>query len=245
MVYRPELFLTLHQIALKNYEHIFFDLDRTLWDFERNSYETLFDLHQDLNLKDKNITAAEDFIQVYKSKNRDLWVLYRKGLISKDELRRERFHQALLHFNLNDPELAVHINDLYVANCSSKPHLLPHTKEVLDYLSKTYHLHIITNGFIEAQSVKMKSTGLENYFKAVIVSDGLGYRKPDKRIFHHALKLAGANQKNSLMIGDDYEADIIGARKVGMDQIFLNIDNQQNHKATFEVGNLLELKEIL
>ncbi|KAA3642470.1 MAG: noncanonical pyrimidine nucleotidase, YjjG family [Bacteroidetes bacterium] len=232
-------------MALKKYKHLFFDLDRTLWDFERNSTETITDLLESLDLKNKNIGNAHDFLNVYKSKNQELWLAYRQGKISKDKLRQERFHQAFLHFELNDPELALHFNDKYVEICSSKPHLLPNAKEVLRYLDEHYMMHIITNGFVEAQYVKIKNTGLENYFKQVVVSDGLGYRKPDKRIFHHAMKLAGASQKDSLMIGDDYDADIVGARAIGIDQVYFKPMHEKPKEATFEITDLKELLEFL
>lgn len=230
---------------MKKYKHLFFDLDRTLWDFEKNSTETITDLHSSLELEKRNVAEASEFLRIYKIKNQELWMQYRHGKISKDKLRQERFHQAFLHFELNDPELALHFNDKYVEMCSSKPHLLPGTMDVLNYLDDKYFLHIITNGFIEAQAVKMKSTGLENYFKEVIVSDGLGYRKPDKRIFHHAMKLAGANQRDSLMIGDDYEADILGAKNIGMDQVYLRPETSPSKEATFEIAELKELLAFL
>lgn len=230
---------------MKKYKHLFFDLDRTLWDFDKNSTETIMDLHEIHGMESKNVGNAADFLEVYKVKNEALWVQYRHGKITKNELRQERFHQAFLHFELNDPELALHFNDKYVEMCSAKPHLLPGTIDVLNYLDDKYMLHIITNGFVEAQSVKMKNTGLENYFKEVIVSDGLGYRKPDERIFYHAMKLAGANKEESLMIGDDYQADIVGARKIGMDQVFLRPEKDILKEATFEISELKELLEIL
>jgi putative hydrolase of the HAD superfamily len=230
---------------VKKYKHLFFDLDRTLWDFERNSTETIMDLHEIHGLEDKNVGSASDFLEIYKIKNQDLWVKYRHGEISKNELRSERFHQAFLHYELNDPELALHFNDKYVEMCSSKPHLLDGTIEVLNYLDDKYFLHIITNGFVEAQSVKMKNTGLENYFKEVIVSDGLGYRKPDERIFYHAMELAGAKLEESLMIGDDYEADILGAKNIGMDQVYLRPIKEVSKEATFEITELKELLEFL
>ena len=230
---------------MKKYKHLFFDLDRTLWDFERNSTETIKDLHGTLGLPSIMKANAHEFLEVYKIKNRQLWAEYRHGHITKDELRQERFHQAFLHFELNDPELALHFNDKYVEMCSAKPHLLPDTMEVLNYLDDHYMMHIITNGFVEAQQVKMKNTGLENYFKEVVVSDGLGYRKPDKRIFYHAMSLAGASQEVSLMIGDDYEADVLGARAIGMDQVYLRGKNEASKEATYEITELKELLEFL
>lgn len=230
---------------MSKYQHLFFDLDRTLWDFERNSKETVFDLFSQLQLENKMDCSAEDFLNIYQEKNAALWALYRDQKIDKQTLREERFFQAMQYFGLENKKLALEFNDAYVQTCSSKPHLLPYAHDVLNYLNDNYSLHIITNGFVEAQEVKMKNAGLENYFDVVIVSDGLGFRKPDKRIFHHALKSAQAKQKESLMIGDDYLADIVGAKKVGIDQAYLADSHNNQEKATYKIVNLLDLKQIL
>lgn len=229
---------------MKEYKHIFFDLDRTLWDFEQNSkttIETLFIKHR---LQEKLNTDFHDFFSTYNAKNNMLWANYRVGKVSKNELRLQRYHQSFLAYNFNDEEFALDFNDDYVKNCSSKTGLITGALELLDYLKPKYGLHIITNGFIEAQQIKLDNTGLSNYFQQVIISDGFGYRKPDKRIFHHALKKAGASSANSLMIGDDYGPDILGAKGVGMDQVYFCGSNE-NKEATYVINSLSELKQIL
>ena len=229
---------------MKKYEHLFFDLDRTLWDFEQNSAETLTDLFIQHKLEESLKISEHLFIETYKKKNDDLWAKYRKGVITKDSLRLERFHQTLCSFGLNDSEFALSLNDGYVAACSSKTNLIPYAKEVLDYLKPNYKLHVITNGFVEAQFVKIEKSGLKNYFDEVIVSDGLGYRKPDKRIFEYAFTKTKTNAKQGLMIGDDYVPDVLGARNVGMDQVYFNAEGEIK-EATFCISSLLELKAIL
>lgn len=227
------------------YKHVFFDLDRTLWDFETNSKETLTELFDEYGLKERDIPLADEFIRVYKKINRELWVKYQNGEISKEDLRKRRFHEAFLNYQVDEPDTALEFNDRYIEICTQKTNLLPDTLEVLEYLNNKYHLHIITNGFLETQFVKMEKTGIIDYFKAIIVSDGLGYLKPDKRIFDYALRKAEAEIAESVMIGDDYDSDILGARQAGIDQIYLSPEVEDSKTATYVITELKELMGIL
>ena len=229
------------------YNHIFFDLDRTIWDFEKNSEETISELLGELGLNKKGRITESDFIKTYKTINHDLWLDYRSGKVNKTELRERRFYQSLLKYNIDEPELALHFNDAYVKKCSSKTNLLPHSKEILHYLSKVYVLHVITNGFKEAQHLKLENSGIRPFFKEVIVGDEVGINKPDPRIFYYAFESSTAEPHESIMIGDDFEADILGAKEVGMDQVFFqpNKVEKKTKIATYTVSHLEELKEIL
>ena len=230
---------------MKKYQHIFFDLDRTLWDFDTNSEETISELFIKHGLKEKLKVDFEPFFKEYLAINHECWALYRMGQITKDELRLQRFHNTFREFSYNNPLLALQFNDDYVAVCSSKTNLIEGAIEVLDYLKPNYTLHIITNGFIEAQEVKMKKSGLTNYFDQIIVSDAFGFKKPDKRIFNHAMQLAGAVAENCIMIGDDYGPDVMGANAVGMDQIYFTKVREEDEPATHIISSLIELKSIL
>ena len=228
------------------YRHIFFDLDRTLWDFEKNSEETILELLKEKGLTSRGTLTDELFMRVYKEVNLEMWKQYREGKITKDQLRAQRFYQSLLKFNIDEKDLALEINDHYVSRCSSKTNLLPYSKEILELLSKNYILHIITNGFREAQHKKIDSSGLRNYFGAVIVGDEVGINKPDPRIFHHAIESSSAEFDESIMIGDDFEADILGAKNVGMDQIFFKKEptDHELSQATYTISHLEELRSI-
>lgn len=230
---------------MKKYKHIFWDLDRTLWDFDKNSEEAIRDLYSKRKLQQKLGVPFSDFYAEYIQINHGLWAAYRKGEVTKDELRLRRFHHSMEKFEYSDSVFALSFNDDYVALCSSKSNLITHSLEVLDYLEPHYNMHVITNGFVEAQQVKINNSGLHKYFKQVIVSDGLGYRKPDKRIFDYAFEKSGATAENSIMIGDDYGPDVLGAKAMGMDQVYFTKELQKGEEATFVIGNLLELKNIL
>ena len=230
----------------KIYKHIFFDLDHTLWDFNRNSEETLEELFEIYSLKELGINAFQDFLAAYRKVNDLKWELYRDKKITKAELRATRFHDTLLDFEIDHPELASKIDQDYILKSPFKTHLFPHTHEVLEYLASRYELHIITNGFSEVQNLKLTNSKLKSYFKHKITSESVGVNKPDPKIFTHALRLANAHRKETIMIGDNLPADIIGARNVGIDQIYFN-PNKTAHKVkiTHEIQNLIQLKDIL
>ncbi len=228
------------------YEHIFFDLDHTLWDLETNSRETLNELFTEHELTEKGIASPEDFIKEYHHINERMWEEYRKGLIDKETLRYARFHEAFQLFGINDKPLAERFGKDYVENGPLKTNLFPHTIEVLEYLQKKYSLHIITNGFEEVQHIKMKHSGIEGYFLNTITSEAAGFKKPDIRIFEYALKTADARVENSLMIGDNLEADIIGAREAGLHQLLFNPKGESHgEEITYEIKSLKELFDLL
>jgi putative hydrolase of the HAD superfamily len=229
----------------QKYSHIFFDLDRTLWDFDRNSKETLTELFFRHKL-DKFIDNPEVFVDIYHDVNLQLWDLYRKGEMTKEVLRFKRFQISFDHFGIHDDQLTSDFGDEYLAISPTKTILVPHTKETLDYLFARYKLHIITNGFLKTQEIKMKNCGLDIYFQSLTTSETIGYNKPRSEIFQHALSSVNARKKESIMIGDDLEVDILGARKFGIDQVFLNRDNIiHEDKITYEIKVLTELLEIL
>lgn len=227
---------------MKKYQHIFFDLDHTLWDFDKNSQETLLELYRDFKLSELGIVSFPDFYQKYYEINDWLWSQYRVGKISKVELRSTRFKMALEGHGIKNQQLAVELDEYYVKKGPHKTNLLPNSLKTLDYLSKQYVLHIITNGFSEVQSIKMEKTGIEKYFTTVITSDAIGVNKPHPKIFSQALYQTKATRKNAIMIGDNLEADVKGALGIGMDAVFFNPKKKPHHeKPTFEISDMEEL----
>lgn len=225
--------------------HIFFDLDKTLWDFEKNSYEALSEIFERHRLENFNI-RREDFIEVYIEKNEYCWDLYRKNQIQKPELRFTRFLMALNEFGINNQALAEALGDDYIHSAPYKTHLIPGAKEVLEYLSQKYTLHIITNGFEEVQHIKLEKCGIEKYFKTVTTSERAGCKKPDAGIFKFALARGNTYAYQSLMIGDDPLVDVEGARLAGMKAIHFNQEAAQSSiKGIHSIQNLSELRLLL
>ena len=231
---------------VSKYKHIFFDLDRTLWDFDAAAEVAFERIYEKYNLKSLGIPNAHEFHEVYHPLNEQLWVLYRADKITKDYLNRTRFVQPLEHYGIHDVELADHLSEDYVYWSPRIVRLVPGTMELLDYLKPKCHLHLITNGFQEVQHTKLSGSGLEPYFETLTVSEEVGVKKPNPEIFHYALRKAHAIAEESLMIGDEMAVDIDGARTVGMDTLLFNPKGEKvEGYRTYEVHGLLEIKELL
>jgi putative hydrolase of the HAD superfamily len=227
------------------YKHLFFDLDRTLWDFETNSIQAFKAIFEKRNLSEI-FPDFDTFVKTYKHHNEKLWEQYRLGEIKKDELRNNRFLLTLKDFGCEDAELAKTIGDDYVELSPQQTTLFPGTIETLEYLSPKYKMHIITNGFVEVQYKKLRNSKLEKYFDKIITSEEAKASKPKPGIFHAALSSANAKKAECLMIGDDLKNDIIGARDYGFDQVFFNPHkNEHQEKVSYEVESIPALREIL
>lgn len=230
----------------KHYRHLFFDLDRTLWDFDTAAEVAFEKIYEQYHLKDLGIPSAHEFHEVYHPLNEKLWELYRADQITKEELNRTRFMKPLEHYGIHDEALADHLSEDYVYWSPRIVRLVPGTMELLDYLKPKYHLHLITNGFEEVQHTKLSGSGLEPYFETLTVSEEVGVKKPNPEIFHYALKKAGATPEESLMIGDEMAVDIDGARAAGMDQLLFNASGQPVlGKRTYEVNKWIEITTYL
>lgn len=231
---------------MKKYETIFFDLDHTLWDFEKNSQEALTEIFHELRLDTFGIPAPEPFILNYIEHNHRCWEQYRRGEISKDNLRSLRFQLALNDFEVNDEELARAIGDEYVNRSPYKKNLFPGALELLDYLQRDYKICIITNGFEEVQYIKIRESGMEKYFDHVITSEKAGVQKPHPDIFNLALRLSDSKNDQVIMIGDDMEADVLAARKMNIDAVLFDPHKKNESVGDFKIiSQLSELRQWL
>ncbi|KIC94752.1 YjjG family noncanonical pyrimidine nucleotidase [Flavihumibacter solisilvae] len=231
---------------MKKYQYLFFDLDHTLWDFDSNARQSLKQLFSELSLPDRGINDFEKFYTQYIQHNDKLWERYRKGFIRVDDLRWKRMWHTLLDFRIGDEKLARRMSDIFLELLPTRTLLFPHAVELLDYLkAKGFALHLITNGFEATQHSKLENSGLRQYFGQVITSEGSNSIKPQREIFEYAFRLTGAQPHNSLMIGDNIEVDILGAKNAGMDQVYVNhINNSPCVDSTYTVYSLNELKAL-
>ena len=203
-------------------KHIFFDLDHTIWDFDRNAQETLLELYEIHQLKALGLHSAQEFIDHYTENNHQLWAKYHLGEINKETLRAERFRKTFLELGVKPELVPLQFEDDYVSMSPTKTNLFEDAEKVLSYLQQKYTLHIISNGFKETTLTKMNLSGLNPYFTEVIISEDVGVNKPNPTIFRYALDKANAQKEESIMIGDSLEADIRGAQDFGLTAIFFN-----------------------
>ncbi|MDP5062498.1 MAG: YjjG family noncanonical pyrimidine nucleotidase [Maribacter sp.] len=221
---------------------VFFDLDHTLWDFDKNSALTFQKIFKDQKLD----IALPDFLEVYMPANLKFWKLFREEKITKIELRYQRLKSVFdtMGYPASD-DLINLLSEEYINHLSSFNTLFPNTIEVLDYLQPKYKLHIITNGFQEVQDKKLRNSGIHSYFDQIIDSEMAGVKKPNPIIFNLALNRAGALPEKSLMIGDSLEADIMGAKSVGLHTIHFNAHKEKTHTVAPIIYDLQEIKSFL
>ncbi len=229
----------------RRYRYLFFDLDHTLWDFNTNAREAIYDAFLGFGFQELKIDYNA-FYETYVKHNHRLWDEYEAGNLKKEVLRSLRFHLTFKDFGINDYTLAERFGEAYITLCPKKTALFPGVMELLDYLQPNYRMAIITNGFAEVQQVKLAACGLTPYFERVFVSELIGYPKPRPEIFHAAVSAFHAKKKECLMIGDNPDNDIAGAREYGIDQVFFN-PCKAPHKimTTYEVASMEELRGLL
>jgi len=230
---------------VKRYRHLFFDLDHTLWDFRTNSRETLRELHAELGLAEHGVEQVDEFIGTYEEVNTGLWSKYEAGQIEKAVLRVLRFRNTLVRFGVRNDRLTTTLGHEYIVRCPRRTALSPGALDVLEAARKDHRIHIITNGFEEVQHVKVTHSGLAPYIDVLLTSEQAGASKPDPRIFHLAMRRAGAVPEESLMIGDSVGSDMAGARGVGMDQAHYTAEGPPDPLATVRFAHFDELGALL
>lgn len=231
---------------MQKYRNLFIDLDDTLYDFSAASREAFNETYDSLHYE-RYFDSFSHYMSIYSPYNLELWRIYGEGKITKEELNRRRFSHPLESVGINDAELAAQFCREALSRIPTKGNLVPGAKELLGYLRPKYRMFILSNGFVELQSRKMATAGIDGYFDDVILSEEIGVNKPSPELFEYALKKTGAQLEESIMIGDMFDTDIKGAANIGMDQIYFNPKDEQGHSfvPTYEVRELLQIKEIL
>ncbi|RLD81846.1 MAG: noncanonical pyrimidine nucleotidase, YjjG family [Bacteroidetes bacterium] len=230
---------------MKKYTHLFFDLDRTIWDFDASAEDSFNRMFNKYDLKEKGVPSLAAFKARYDIHNDLLWSWYRKGEILKEVLNVKRFEMSLADFGIIDSGISSGMAEDYVIVNPDKAFLFPYAIESLEYLAPKYPLHLITNGFQEVQEQKFNIARLDSFFKTVTTSEEAGIKKPEPEIFHFAMNKAGTTAIESIIIGDDLAVDVVGARNVGMDQVYFNTEGKRHkEEVTFEIKSLKELMDI-
>lgn len=228
------------------YKHLFFDLDGTLWDLYQNTRDAFGILFDQLDIQ----WSKEDFelfVKRYFHHNEIVWKLYRENKIEKEVLRTIRFRHTFDDVGMKvDDDFILKFADDFIDICPRQPHLIHGAMDLLQTFHGVVPMHIITNGFKEVQQVKLTAGGIGHFFEHIVNSEDCGIRKPNRGIFDYAMQLSKARPEESLMIGDDWEADILGARDYGMDTAWLKThESRHNYKPHFTVSDMSEMKAIL
>lgn len=229
-------------MKIKGIKDVFFDLDHTLWDFDKNSaltFHKIFKMH--------NVTVdIDEFLSHYEPINLEYWKLYREDKIDKASLRYNRLNDTFNRISFQADSTLIHkLSTDYIAYLTSFNHLFQDTLDTLNYLKPKYRLHIITNGFQEVQESKLKNSNIYHFFKSVTDSEQVGVKKPNPIIFNHALQKVKANPESSIMIGDNMEADVLGALNFGMEAIYFNYLKTAAQSHIKQINKLEELKLFL
>ena len=228
------------------YKNLFFDLDDTLWAFSANARDTYEEMYRKYDY-DRFFDSFEHYYSLYQRRNLELWAEYADGKVTKEELNRQRYLYPLVVVGAGDSALAEAYEKDALATIPTKSKLMPHAREVLEYLSAKYNLYILSNGFKELQFHKMRSSDIDKYFRKVVLSDDIGILKPWPEIFHFALSATQSELNDSLMIGDSWENDIAGAAGAGMHQVFYNLSRRTDlpFTPTYQITDLKELLDLL
>ncbi|MBO7240771.1 MAG: YjjG family noncanonical pyrimidine nucleotidase [Bacteroidaceae bacterium] len=231
---------------MTKYRNLFIDLDDTVYDFSAASRESFLETYEQLHYE-RFFDSFEHYMSIYEPYNLELWRIYGEGKITKEELNRRRYSHPLEIVGVHDQQLADTFCREALGRIPTKGNLVPGAIELLEYLRPKYRMYILSNGFKELQSRKMQTAGIDKYFDAVILSEDIGVNKPDRRLYEHALDTTSSKPEESLMIGDMFDTDIVGAANSGIDSIYFNPKGKTGHPfaPTYEVKKLLDIKEIL
>ena len=231
---------------MQRYKNLFIDLDDTIYDFAGASRESFMETYELLQY-DRYFNSFEHYLSIYEPYNLELWRIYGEGKITKEELNCRRYSHPLEAVGVNDSALAATFCREALSRIPTKDKNMPGAIELLEYLRPKYRLFILSNGFKELQSHKMRTAGIDRYFDALILSEDIGVNKPNPELFYYALEKTGSRIEESIMIGDMFDTDIVGAANIGMEQIYYNPKHRQGYSfaPTYEVAHRLEIKEIL
>jgi putative hydrolase of the HAD superfamily len=231
---------------MQKYRNLFIDLDDTLYDFSAASREAFKETY-DLLGYGRFFESFGQYMDIYSPHNLMLWGLYGEGKITKEELNKRRYSYPLECVGIHDQELADTFCKEALSRIPTKGPLMPGAIELLEYLRPKYRMFILSNGFKELQSRKMHAAGIDKYFDELILSEDIGVNKPNRELYDYALQKTGSTLEESIMIGDMFDTDIVGAANIGMEQMYYNPKEKKGHafSPTYEVTHLLQIKEIL
>lgn len=228
------------------YTHLFFDLDHTLWDYEENARQMLNELYLRYQLESIINSGSRHFTDVFFEVNDSLWDQYDRGVIHKSVIRNERFDRILAAFGITNNELAKNINRDFISECPHKTNVVSGAVDLLTFLKPNFGIHIVTNGFKEVQWIKLSKSGLDKFVDHVFISEEIGVKKPEAGFFEFSLNKVNCKAVESIVIGDNLNTDIKGARDFGIDNIYYNPKKISHaEKVTWEIDHLSQIRDLI
>lgn len=225
-----------------DYRWILFDADGTLFDYELAETAALQALWTELGLGSRT-----DLDVAYRRINAELWRRFEAGEVTPGEIKLERFRRLADELALE--AAPADLSRSYIEQLGRQTQLLPGAERLLESLSPRYRLALITNGLAAVQRSRLALSTIGRHFPVVVISEEVGWAKPDPRIFARALELMESPQKREvLMVGDNLLADIEGAHRFGFETCWFNQDGRATNghvTTTHEVHRLSELRERL
>lgn len=230
----------------KNVKAILFDIDGTLFDRNLAQVKILQIIVDSL----PEIFGALDIRRVHKafSESDHLTTAEFDSGMPSEGLRDRRSRLFLRLLDLPE-SFTDKITEIYVRQLPAVDAPVAGAVRLVKALSRKYQLGAVSNGMPDVQYRKLESMGLRHLFSCIVLSEEIGIRKPDPRIFLRAAQVLDVLPEHCLYIGDTYASDIIGARNAGMQTCWFNrtqlLSQNEQIKPDFVVGDLLEIPKLL
>lgn len=231
------------------YTTLLFDVDNTLLNFDASEEEAFKSL-----LLHFGMEPSDRLLQEYHQINRSCWELFEEGKMEKEEVLLRRFELFFSRHNCQADEKEAEA--FYRERLGDSAILIPGALELCRDLSREYALYVVTNGVADTQYRRLKSSGLDQYFKGIFVSEEAGSPKPQREFFDYCfeqMRLLGAERpeerkREMLLIGDSLTSDMRGGENTGIDTCWYNprgLSNDRGISVTMEISTYEELREIL
>lgn len=220
------------------YKAVIFDLDDTLVD-RNEAIKNLFYIILEKYYKNVDAIKADEMLRKFKFYDKENY-----GDSNKFKVLKPFFDDFPPETNMMEEVMIDFWNE-------NLPKCFTPNKSILNLLNeirKKMKIAIITNGVTERQKAKIINSGLDSYFETILISEEVGYRKPDKIIFDIVLDKLDLKAEEVLFVGDNLVLDINGSQGAGMTGVWFNpsaISNDTDIKPVHEIRSLEHVLELL
>ena len=223
---------------------ILWDVDGTLLDFiaaEKAAIKTLF---KEFNLGQ----CSDEMIKRYSEINKGYWQRLERGEITKQEVLLGRFKEFFESEGL-DSSVAEEFNSLYQLRLGDTIVYHDNSLEIIRSLKGRVRQYVVSNGTVEAQSKKLRLSGLGELMDGIFLSEHIGVEKPNIEFFNKVFEEIGPADRSSIMIaGDSLTSDIQGGNNAGIVTCWYNPQGdkaEDKYAIDYEISDLHQIYEIL